>query len=50
VDTRFAVVTRPTTQGLGIRRTSFVRRNNAVPDAVGELHRILVDLLARTMT
>lgn len=50
VDTRFAVVTRPTAQGLGIRRTSFVRRTNAVPRAVDELHRILVDLLARTTT
>lgn len=50
VDTRFAVLTRPTAQGLGIRRTSFVRRNNAVPRAVDELHHILVNLLPRTTT
>jgi DNA-binding transcriptional LysR family regulator len=45
VDTRFAVETRPTTRQLGLRRTSFVRRSNAVPRAVDELHRILVGLL-----
>ena len=45
VDTRFAVVTRPTIQALGRRRTSFVRRGTAVPRAVEELHHILVDLL-----
>jgi DNA-binding transcriptional LysR family regulator len=45
VDTRFAVETRPTAQGLGLRRTSFVRARNAVPGAVDELHRILVGLL-----
>lgn len=45
VDTRFAVVTRPTVQGLGVRRTSFVRRSAVVPRAVDALHRILVDLL-----
>ena len=45
VDTRFAVVTRPTTEGLGLRRTSFVSRNSAVPRAVHELHHILVGLL-----
>ncbi|HXH80679.1 LysR family transcriptional regulator [Nocardioides sp.] len=50
VDTRFPVVTRPTTQGLGIRRTSFVHRSGAVPRAVEELHGILVGLLARTAT
>ncbi|MFF0945014.1 LysR family transcriptional regulator [Kocuria sp. CPCC 205300] len=48
VDTRFAVVTRPTVQGLGLRRTSFVRKSSAVPQAVDELHRILVSLLPRT--
>jgi DNA-binding transcriptional LysR family regulator len=46
VDTRFRVVSRPTTQELGLRRTSFVRRRRVVPDAVNELHEILVDLLA----
>lgn len=50
VDTRFAVVTRPTIQGLGLRRTSFVRRSNAVPQAVNELHHILVGLLLRNPT
>jgi DNA-binding transcriptional LysR family regulator len=45
VDTRFAVAPRPTTQDLGLRRTSFVRRGNAVPRAVEELHRILAGLL-----
>lgn len=45
VDTRFAVVTRPTLQELGLRRTSFVRRSTAVPRAVEALHRILVRLL-----
>jgi DNA-binding transcriptional LysR family regulator len=48
VDTRFAVVTRPTNQGLGIRRTSFVRRSKAVPRAVDELHNILIGLLPRS--
>jgi DNA-binding transcriptional LysR family regulator len=48
VDTRFAVVTRPTRQELGLRRTSFVQRRRVVPDAVHELHEILVDLLPRT--
>lgn len=47
VDTRFAVVARPTVQGLGLRRTSFVRRGHIVPDAVHELHNILVGLLPR---
>lgn len=46
VDSRFAVVTRPTRQQLGLRRTSFVRRRRVVPNAVHELHEILVDLLA----
>ena len=50
VDTRFPVVTRPTTQGLGIRRTSFVHRSNAVPPSVDELHQILVGLLPTTTT
>lgn len=50
VDSRFAVVTRPTAQGLGIRRTSFIHRNIAVPQAVDELHQILVDLVPRTAT
>jgi len=45
VDTRFAVAPRPTAQDLGLRRTSFVRRTNAVPRAVHELHRILAGLL-----
>lgn len=45
VDTRFAVEARPTVQGLGLRRTSFVQRSNAVPQAVDELHHILVALL-----
>ena len=45
VDTRFPVVTRPTVRGLGLRRTSFVHRNEAVPRAVTELHQILVGLL-----
>lgn len=45
VDTRFAVVPRPTRQVLGLRRTSFVRRRRVVPRAVNELHDILVDLL-----
>lgn len=45
VDTRFAVRARPTTQALGDRRTSFVRRHTAVPRAVDHLHRILVGLL-----
>jgi DNA-binding transcriptional LysR family regulator len=48
VDTRFAVITRPTRQELGLRRTSFVRRRRVVPDAVHELHQILVDLLPST--
>lgn len=47
VDTRFAVITRPTVQGLGIRRTSFVYRPIAVPQAVNKLHQILVDLVPR---
>lgn len=45
VDTRFAVVARPTLQELGLRRTSFVRRRQVVPRAVHELHEILVELL-----
>lgn len=45
VDTRFAVEARPTSQDLGLRRTSFVRRNTLVPRAVEALHRILVGLL-----
>lgn len=45
VDTRFAVVPRPTHQQLGLRRTSFVRRRRVVPHAVNELHEALVDLL-----
>ena len=45
VDTRFPVVTRPTAQGLGLRRTSFVRRSTTVPNAVHELHNILLTLL-----
>jgi DNA-binding transcriptional LysR family regulator len=43
VDTRFAVVARPTVQELGLRRTSFVRRRNLVPGAVDALHDILRD-------
>ncbi len=50
VDTRFAVITRPTVEGLGLRRTSFVRRSNAVPAPVHELHQILVGLLLRKPT
>jgi DNA-binding transcriptional LysR family regulator len=50
VDTRFAVATRPTVQDLGLRRTSFVRRSRAVPQAVNELHHILVGLLPRDPT
>lgn len=50
VDTRFAVVTRPTVQRLGLRRTSFVHRRNVVPRAVEELHHILVGLLPRNPT
>lgn len=50
VDTRFAVTTRPTVQGLGIRRTSFVYRPIAVPEAVNKLHQILVDLVPRQRT
>jgi len=45
VDTRFAVAARPTHQELGLRRTSFVRRRRVIPDAVNELHEILIDLL-----
>lgn len=45
VDTRFAVEARPSAQDLGLRRTSFVRRRTVVPQAVNELHRILVGLL-----
>lgn len=45
VDTRFAVEARPAVQDLGLRRTSFVRRDTLVPAAVDELHRILVGLL-----
>lgn len=45
VDTRFAVEARPTSQDLGLRRTSFVRRNTLVPRAIEELHRILTGLL-----
>jgi DNA-binding transcriptional LysR family regulator len=45
VDTRFAVLARPTHQELGLRRTSFVRRRGVVPHSVSELHEILVDLL-----
>jgi DNA-binding transcriptional LysR family regulator len=45
VDTRFAVELRPAVQELGVRRTSFVRRGNAVPRAVDELHHILLDIL-----
>jgi hypothetical protein len=48
VDTRFAVAARPTAQGLGVRRTSFVRRSTAVPQAVHELHHILLGLLPGT--
>lgn len=39
VDSRFEVVLRPTTQDLGLRRTSFVRRGQVVPRAVEELRR-----------
>ncbi|MDQ3485592.1 MAG: LysR family transcriptional regulator [Actinomycetota bacterium] len=46
VDNRFAVEARPTAQDLGLRRTSFVRRRTVVPQAVNELHRILVGLLS----
>ncbi len=45
VDNRFAVEARPTAQDLGLRRTSFVRRRTVVPQAVNELHRILVGLV-----
>lgn len=45
VDTRFAVQAHPTVQSLGLRRTSFVRRRHVVPQAVEELHDILVGLL-----
>ncbi len=45
VDTRFAVEPRPTAQYLGLRRTSFVRRGKVAPQAVDELHEILVGLL-----
>jgi len=47
VDTRFAVRACPTVQELGMRRTSFVRRSNAVPRAVEELHHTLMGLLPR---
>lgn len=47
VDNRFGVVTRPTHQELGARRTSFVRRRRVVPRAVEELHGILIDLIAK---
>lgn len=45
VDTRFAVQVRPTVQALGMRRTSFVRREGVVPQAVHHLHRLLVAML-----
>lgn len=45
VDTRFAVLALPAVQQLGARRTSYVRRNTAVPPAVDELHNLLVDML-----
>lgn len=48
VDTRFAVQTRSTTQALGLHRTCFVRRSNAVPRAVEQLQMILTDLLPGT--
>lgn len=47
VDSRFPVEARPTVQDLGRRRTSFVRRRHTVPQAVHELHAILVGLLPR---
>ena len=50
VDTRFPVEPRPAVQELGLRRTSFVRRSNAVPQAVNELHHILVGLLPSNPT
>lgn len=50
VDTRFAVQTRPTTQDLGLRRTCFVRRSQAVPRAVEQLQRILTGLLPGEVT
>ena len=47
VDTRFAVKARPCVQELGLRRTSFVRRDGATPPVVDELQRILVAMLGR---
>jgi DNA-binding transcriptional LysR family regulator len=47
VDSRFAVKALPTTQTLGLRRTSFVRHTHAVPRAVEQLHLILTRLLLR---
>lgn len=45
VDTRFAVELRPAVQDLGLRRTSFVCRSQAVPRAVTRLHHILLAIL-----
>jgi DNA-binding transcriptional LysR family regulator len=45
LDTRFAVEVRPTVQDLGLRRTSFVRRNGVNAGAVDDLLHIIMGLL-----